>query len=87
MTPVVWAAVAAVAGALALAFIGWSDAGAKAAIFEAVANAGLRQDALRLSDSRHALAQQVCQTPAYVTLSASLLHIRAWQLAHSWCSR
>lgn len=43
----------------ALAFIGWSNAGAKAAMLEAVANAGLLQAAVRLSGSRHALAYQV----------------------------
>lgn len=44
---------------MALAFIGWSDGGAKAAIFEAVANAGLRQEAARLGGSRRALSHQV----------------------------
>ena len=44
---------------MALAFIGWSDGGAKAAIFEAVADAGLRQEAAQRGGSRRALSHQV----------------------------
>jgi hypothetical protein len=55
---------------MALAFIGWSDGGAKAAIFEAVANAGLRREAARLGGSRRALPHQVEQC-AHLLLSDS----------------